>query len=286
MPPLWFVGLEEVLMGRTDAIFATLARIGLAALALSIAAACLVHGLALRMRSHRLGPGAGSPTAIADRLVSQSIDRLARLLSTDGRVRASFVFTARTLTRNARHRLYLAGSLGVGLAVAGATLASAAAGLGFGREAFSLKYMGLAAQLNLIFFVVIGLRIAATIPADLDAGWVFRFLSTPARERHVAGTRGAIFFVAILPILIVLAPLHAWLWGGYTALVHFAFGVVAALALLEIVFTDYARMPFVSAFTTGRAELSPRLGLYLFDYMLFAYERRESDAGARCNAEA
>jgi putative ABC transport system permease protein len=270
-PPLWFLGLEEVLIGRTEAVFGTLARIAVTALALSIAGAGVVHALGLRLRTHRLGAGAGSPASMAGRLLSSSVERLARLLSTDGRVRASFVFTARTLTRNARHRLYLAGSLGVGLAVAGATLASAAAGLGFGSEAFSLKYMGLAAQLNLIFFVVIGLRVAAGIPADLDAGWVFRFLATPARERHVAGTRGAIFFVAILPILIVLAPLHAWLWGGYTALVHFAFGVVVALGLLEIVFTDYARMPFVSAFTTGRAELSPRLSLYVLGYVLFAY---------------
>ena len=108
-------------------------------------------------------------------------------------------------------------------------------------------------------------------PADLDAGWVFRFLATPARDRHVAGTRAAIFFLAVLPLLVILAPLHAWLWGWYTATVHFAFGVVAALGLLEIVFTDYARMPFVSAFTPGRAVLSPRFGLYLLDYFLFAY---------------
>ena len=30
-------------------------------------------------------------------------------------------------------------------------------------------------------------------------------------------------------------------------------------------------MPFVSAFTPGRAVLSARFGLYLFDYCLFAY---------------
>lgn len=270
-PPLWFLGIEEVLIGRTEPIFGGLARAGVTALILSVAGACLVHACGLLLRSHRLGAGAGSPASAAGRAVSAIIERLAGALSSDGRVRASFVFTARTLTRNPRHRLYLAGSLGVGLAVAGATIASAAAGLGFGREALSLKYMGLAAQLNLVFFLVIGLRIAGTIPADLDAGWIFRFLVTPARDRHVAGTRGAIFFLAVLPLLVLLAPLHAWLWGWYTATVHFAFGVVAGLGLLEIVFTDYARMPFVSGFTPGRAVLSPRFGLYLLDYFLFAY---------------
>ena len=270
-PPLWFLGVEEVLIGRTEAVFNGLARAGLIALAVSIAGTVLVHTCALLLRSHRTGAGAGSPTSAGGRLLSAVIDRLARVLSPDGRVRASFVFAARTMTRSPRHRLYLAGSLGVGFAVAGATLASAVAGFWFGRQPLNLKYMGLAAQLNLIFFLVIGQRIAATIPADLDAGWVFRYLATPARSRHVAGTRAAIFLLVVLPLLLILAPLHFWLWGGYTAIVHFAFGVVAALALLEIVFTEYTRVPFVSAFTPGRAVMSPRFGLYLVDYSLFAY---------------
>jgi predicted permease len=270
-PPLWFLGIEEVLIGRSEPIFATLARIGMAALGLSMAAACAVHACALFLRAHRLGAGSGSPASLAGRLIAASVERLALLLSSDGRVRASFLFTARTLTRSPRHRLYLACSLGAGLAVAGATIAAAYAGLGFGRQALALKSMALAAQLNLIFFLVVGLRIAATLPGDLDAGWVFQFLATPARQRHVAGTRSAIFFLAVLPLLLVLAPLHAWLWGAYTATVHFAFGVVAALGLLEVVFTGYARLPFVSSFTPGRALLSPRFGLYLLDYFLFAY---------------
>ena len=270
-PPLWFLGLEEVLIGRTETIFATLARVALAALAFSVAAAALVHVCALFLRSHRLGAGAGSPTSVTGRMIAASIERLALVLSSDGRVRASFLFTARTLTRSPRHRLYLACSLGAGLAVAGATIAAAYAGLGFGRQALALKSMALAAQLNLIFFLVVGLRIAITMPGDLEAGWVFRFLATPARQRHVAGTRSAIFFLAVLPLLVVLAPLHAWLWGGYTAMVHFAFGVVAGLGLLEVVFTEYARLPLVSPFTPGRALLSARFGLYLLDYFLFAY---------------
>ena len=141
-PPLWFLGLEEVLIGRTEAVFTGLARAGLTALAISAGSTCLVHVCALLLRSHRAGAGAGSPTSPAGRVVSAVVERLAHMLSSDGRVRASFAFTARTLTRNPRHRLYLAASLGVGLAVAGATIASAAAGLGFGRQALNLKYMG------------------------------------------------------------------------------------------------------------------------------------------------
>ncbi len=270
-PPLWFLGLEEVLLGRTDPVFSALARIAVVALGLSLLAACAVHLASWLLRSHRVGAPAGTPDSRGARLIAAFLERVARLLTSDGRMRASFLFTARTLTRSPRHRLYLAGSLGLGLAVAGATIAAAYAGLGFGRQALNLESMALAGQLNLIFFLVIGLRIAATIPADLDAGWVFRFNATRARERHVAGTRAAIFFLAILPLLVILVPLHAWFWGGYAAMVHFAFGVVAALGLLEIVFTSYDSMPFVSSFVPGRTALTPRLGIYAFGYFLFAY---------------
>src|SRR6185503_696779 len=154
-----------------------------------------------------------------------------------------------------------------GVAVACATIAAAyASGTGG-----MVKSMGLAAQLNLIFFTVVGLRMAATVPADIDAGWTFRFHAAPARERYLAGTRAAIFFAVVLPILVLLAPLHVWAWGAYAALVHFAFGIVAALGLLEIAFTDYRRMPFVSSFVPEATVLTPRLGLYALDYALFAY---------------
>ena len=66
LPPLWFLGLEEVLIGRTEAVFAGLARTGLVALAASMACAALVHVCALFLRSHRTGAGAGSPTSPRD----------------------------------------------------------------------------------------------------------------------------------------------------------------------------------------------------------------------------
>ena len=65
-PPLWFLGLEEVLIGRTEAVFAGLARAGLIALTASIAGTVLVHISALFLRAHRTGAVAGSPTRSPD----------------------------------------------------------------------------------------------------------------------------------------------------------------------------------------------------------------------------
>jgi predicted permease len=269
IPPVWFLGLEEVLIGRTEPIFAALARVGLSALTVSVVGAGIAQLLTVRLRWHRPATSAGSPTSVVGRLITAFVERVAALVAEDDRARASFLFSARTLTRNPRHRLYLAVSMGLGAAVSCATLALAAGGFRFGREPLDITTTALAAQLNLIFFLVIGIRMSAGVPADLDAGWIFRFHVTPARERYLAGTRGAIFFLFVLPVLVCLAPLHAFLWGWYAAVVHFAFGVVAALTLLEVVFADYRKLPFVSAFTPGRAVLSLRLPLYILGYLVF-----------------
>ena len=213
-PPLWFLGIEEVLIGRGDVVFAGLARVGMTALALAFIGACAVHLCAFLLRSHQVQAGAGSPASLAGRLVSAFVRRLAAVVASDSRAQASFLFSAYTLTRSPRHRLYLAGALGVGLAVSAATVGAAYGGLHLGRQPLDLTSMALAAQLNLIFFLVIGLRMSAAMPADIQAGWVFRLLATPARERHLAGTRAAMFVLVILPLLLLLAPVHAWLWGG------------------------------------------------------------------------
>jgi putative ABC transport system permease protein len=266
-PPLWFLGIEEVLIGRTETIFTNLARYGLTGLAASVFAACAVHVAALAVRSH---PGVAD-AAGSGRITRGLLRRLASLVAPDGRARASFLMTAYTLARSRSHRVYLAGALGIGFAVAGATIGAAYGNLHIGRTTFDLTSMALAAQLNLIFFLVVGIRMSAAIPADLDAGWVFRFHATPALERHLAGTRAAIFCLTVAPILLVLAPVHAWLWGWYAAAVHLAFGVVAALGLLEVVFTGCTKLPFVSALTPGRMPVSLRFPLYVFDYLLFVY---------------
>ena len=270
-PLLWFVGLEEVLAGRATPAMAALARAGWWAVGLSAAGACaaVLGGLVGRRATTLEAPARHASRAA--RFVSGLIDRIATLVAEDHRSRAGFLFTVRALFRSPRHRLYLAGSLGLGLAVAGATIAAAYGGVRVGRRPLDLTTMALAGQLNLIFFLVVGIRLAVTIPADLEAGWVFRFLASPSRERHLAGARSAIFVTTVLPLLLLLAPVHAACWGWYGALVHFAFGVVAALTLLEVVFLDYDRLPLVSAFTPGRTLLSLRFPAAVAGYVLFAY---------------
>src|SRR5262249_24533910 len=158
LPWSWFLGLEETLSGRHGGMLNAQSGRALTALALAGTMTVALQLMAVRLRFHRAGAPAASPRSPLSRAVAWTTVRLGSSFIRAGRARAAFFFATRTITRSPRHRLYLAASLGAGLAMACATIAAA---YGTGREA-TLKSIGLAGQLNLIFFAVVGLRMAAT----------------------------------------------------------------------------------------------------------------------------
>jgi predicted permease len=270
-PPMWFLGLEEVLIGRGEKMFAELARLAGIGIACSIAASAVVQALTLTLRSYRVATVAARASSASGHGLTAVARWLGRRVAVDGRARASFLFTVRTIVRSPLHRLYVAGFLGLGMAIAGAIL-TVAYMTRSGQSGWStFTTAALSGQFNLILFLVVGIRTAVTVPADIEAGWVFRFHATASRERHLAGTRAAALLAGVLPILLFLAPIYAWVFGAYTATVHFAFGIVVSLVLLEVLFKGYERLPFVSSFTPGRSLISLRLPLYAAGYVAFVF---------------
>jgi hypothetical protein len=270
-PPLWFLGLEEMLIGRPEMVFLGLAHMAAGAFAIVMvvaASAYLATFLAHQRRFGSLTPVAVRSTAP---LLSGVLRRIATLVAPDALTRATFLFTAQTLARSARHRLCIAGYMGLGLACVAASILAARFGIIVNRSQLDLTSMAFAAQTNLVFFLLVGVRVAAGFPADLDAAWAFRMRVTPALRRYQAGTRWAFVLLGVVPLLVLLVPLHVALWGWYAALVHFACGTVLALVLLDVLFRRSDRIPFVSAFAPARTVLSLRLPFYIFGYLLFVY---------------
>jgi len=110
--------VEEVLIGRSEAVFAGLAQVGLMALALSIAGTVLVHTCGLLLRSHRTGAGAGF-TGVPRRTPRLCLDRSPGPRLVAGWTRArEFRFRGADDDAEPASPLYLAGSLGIGFAVA------------------------------------------------------------------------------------------------------------------------------------------------------------------------
>jgi hypothetical protein len=75
----------------------------------------------------------------------------------------------------------------------------------------------------------------------------------------------------LVPLLLLLSPLHVLLLGWRVALLHTVCGVVASLVLLEVLLASFPKVPFASAYVPGRAMVRSRLTLYFMAFQGFAY---------------
>lgn len=200
--------------------------------------------------------------------------RMRRLAALLGRVivphpiaRAYFSFTLRTIVRSPKHRLIMG-------AAVGAAMAFVLAGASVGLEQLNPLRPGsqiLSAQFVFAIFVLAGARLAFGVPTMLSASWAFRFHGPEIAEHCATGARRALVAVGLVPLLLLLLPIHAVLFGWRLAGLHAACGLLASLGLIEILLAGFPKVPFAAAYVPGGARIRSRLSLYLFGFQAFAY---------------
>ena len=244
-----------------------LALIGAVAAGVAVLAAGLLYFLAHVRRSRSMDTAA---TGISREpgWLSRPGQSLAGLLAPRRPLpRATFFFTAQALFRSPAHRMHLAAFLAVGVALALIRVAPLAHG---GADAFAAPTpMLLSQQLLLAFFLLAGVRIAFTMPASLQANWLFRAAGAGDPPLCSRGVRRAVGVHVLVPLFALLVPLHAWLWGVRIAALHFAFGLLSALVLLQILLFADRKIPFTSPYVPGRGNLKTRWPFYLLGLAVF-----------------
>ena len=188
-PPLWFVGLYQTLLGSGDALFHSLAKVAM--MALGVVTLVCAAGYALNYKRHmqraleavEAHPAGPSWLAGVVRWV------LNRLVLRKPLERATFFFVVNTLARSAKHRLYLATYAGVGFALAAFGILEVLmrtrrrdfiAVLTQPHEAL------LAIPLIMSFFLLSGLRIVFTVPAELRRTGFSNWLRTKTASTAAA----------------------------------------------------------------------------------------------------
>jgi len=268
LPPLWFLGLYETLVGNGDASRALASRAILASCG-AAAVAVAAYGLSYRKIMRGLVE-AGQRTPTRDSLVSRASARLTRWLVRDPIERSVIEFTTKSLFRSRRHRLLIAVYLGIAMAfivgsfvgpiLRGETLSSIA-------PAASL----LSVPLVLSFFTLVGLRVVFSIPTELDGNWIFRITESGDQRSYVRGVRKALFGLGTGPLAIVTATGYCIIWGAETALMHSAFWLVLALWLTELLTMGFGKVPFTCSYVPGKANIKLLWPLYLLALSAYAY---------------
>ncbi len=250
-PPLWFVGLYEVLLGTRDAVFEAEART--AGLAMVLALAAFIGSGVLSYRRHvrkTLEVRKTRPPFLGLRRSWGKV--LAATLLRTPEERAVYGFFSDTLRASPQHRMTLVYYLASGSAVILVLVAAY-------REAFRTLSPAsgflLVLPLLLAFTVVAGVRVLVDRPAALEANWVFRLSETPRTARYASGVKKALVLRFLVPLFLGVLAVHAALWDFATALNHASFGLTVSVLGVQAAFYHYRKIPFACSWVPGKLKL-------------------------------
>ncbi len=260
-PPLWFLGLYEVILGTSDPVLTGLAtKAGYAFVAGLLATGCSYPFAYRRVMLAAVQEGGDSrhePLGrSAARLLASSVGRASG-------IRAVSQFFFATLGRVERHRFIVAASIGVVIAW---VLPGSISVLSTRPDSPRVELLAL--PLAAMVFLVCGLRIAASIPADPGAGWLFDVTPPPRRHARAAVERTMIGF-CVVPVALAFAPLYRSLWGGRVALSHTAVSIAMGVLLVEVALWRVHAVPCVQSWNPQAENLGRRWWAYLVGFLMF-----------------
>src|SRR5512141_1698115 len=250
-PPMWFVGLYEVLLGTRDEVFEAGART--AGLALALALAAFAGSGVLSYRRHVL-------KTLEERKARPALfglrehwrELLARSVLRSSEERAVYGFFADTLRSSPPHRTTFVNYLAAG--AAGTLLLVTAYRESF-RTLTPANGFFLVLPLLLAFTIIAGVRVLVDRPAALEANWIFRLTETPRTRRYASGLKKAVLLKFLAPLFAAVLVVHAALWGFRPALLHTAFGSIVSALALEAAFYRYPKIPFACSWVPGKLKL-------------------------------
>jgi hypothetical protein len=263
VPPVWFLGVEETLLGHGSPYFTRLATLATVASAVSLAVA-LSSYLFLYRRCDRIMIRPASASAGSRWWNVPLCDRASRR---HPNLAAIGAFIRLTLARSALHQgVFIAiAACGAGVVLNSLLGVKALPRL---RRTYEDE---LAAALTwapfaLMFAMTIAVRAALVLPIEPRANWVFRITEhdTARVDQVEAVVRSTIRLGVVLPLLI-LSPVQ-WMMFHGQAIASTAVTLAAGIALVEIGMSEWRRLPFTCSYMPAKrfVGLTALVGLTAF----------------------
>jgi hypothetical protein len=126
----------------------------------------------------------------------------------------------------------------------------------------------LALPLSAMAFMLVGLRVAASLPADLNSAWIFAS-SAPAPSRMRAGLRRTMAALGIVPFIGLSLPMYWRWWGPKVAVTHACLCAALGLCLTEILIRDVRTMPCARPWRPEQANIKKWWPAYVFGFLAF-----------------
>ena len=263
-PPLWFVGVQQVLLGHATPYFARLAQLGAVALGASLVIAIGTYSLLYRRfdRVMLRRADAGGSGRTAQRLFG---------ISVAGRPFGAAIsaFTHVTLARSPLHQ--------------GVFIAIAACGAGLVMNSFvgvkaipriqsyesALTSTSMWAPFALMFAMTLAVRAALVLPIEPRANWVFRMTEHDgSRVEQLNAVAGSFIRLGVIVPLAVIFPVE-WAVFGRESLTAIAVAGMAGMFLVELQMSDWRRIPFTCSYMPGKRFVGLTLVIGFAAFMAF-----------------
>ncbi len=247
VPPVWFLGLEEWIVGGAEPVFTPLAAAAVVAFAGVAAITVVTYAVSYRRMMVRVVEVSEDGTRT--RLAGAVADWVARRLShrPGGRAAAQLLFTS--IGRVERLRFVLAAALGILFAWLVPAIIAITSGprTPSPSATFGLSYAGLA-------LVVVGARIAIAMPADLRAAWMVPVIDAPVHVLR-SGVWRAMYVLSVVPLAGAFAALHVWLWDAQVAASHAVVMAAVGALLVELSLWHFDGLPHCRPWRPEHANL-------------------------------
>jgi hypothetical protein len=273
LPPLWFVGVYQTLLGSGGDVFHSLAWTAVEAFGLVALACGAGYLLNYRRQAQRALEAVETHPGNRFWMAGATQRMLTHTVLRKPLERATYFFVMNTLVRSTKHRLYVAAYVGVGFALAAFGIFQVVV-YAEDRSISAIFYRpseaSLAIPLILSFFLLSGMRIVFTIPAELRANWVFQIAEDEKRLDCCAGVR-KLMMVRATFLLVSLFPIYAALWGWVPALQQLIFSLMLSLILIELLLINFRKIPFTCSYQPGKANIALLGILYWLGFSTYAY---------------
>ena len=259
LPPYWFLGLFQTLNGTTHPALTPLAWRAAAGLAIAVAGAAAAFLLSyLRTLRKIIEEPDITPGARGGRWLPPF---------GDPPLTAAVQFSIRTLLRSRQHRLILSFFLGLAFTIVILYVKTPLAQKSLlntpGTDPWRQANVPLlVSSIVMMWFAVIGTRVAFAMPAELRANWIFRVTSLLGVPGWLKATRRSLFTLAVAPVWTIWAAVLLWLWPWRPAAGHLAVLGLLGTILVEACLYGFHKIPFTCSYLPGKANVY---------YLFFAY---------------
>ena len=243
LPPVWFLGLYQKMLGDPDPLFAMLAGRARAGF-MSVMVLALLSYLLSYKRHRELLMERPTGRRKSGEWGQALLDRLAP----DPREQGVLIFMGQTLTRSGLHRVLLMGYLGLAVAL---TL-SGTIGIGsLFKDDLALLASFVYGHLLSLMILLLGIRHMFAMPAELRANWVFQVTERAGRREWSRAVDLFVLAPALIAILAIPLPVEYFLLGWRAA--GETIWVSCALLLYhEFLFMHWEKMPFTCSYAPGK----------------------------------